>query len=242
MHATTPAIATYEMRHPLLRGQEAVWHPHASQLKIRRQHKGDFLFRHGDPATHFWLVLSGWVKLVRQTPDGKESIIDLCTTEDVLGEASLFQYANYPYTAEVVGDDAELMTIPAGLMQQLVQENSRLSQQIMTLLNERTVQAQLQREHMSTLTAAQRLGCFLLRLCRGKPGQERTLEIPVEKHVLASYLGMKPETLSRSLQQLKPAGVEGAPGGVKVQQVECLRRYVCDSCSATGECENEPSD
>ncbi|MBY0406907.1 MAG: helix-turn-helix domain-containing protein, partial [Rickettsiales bacterium] len=86
-------------------------------------------------------------------------------------------------------------------------------------------------------STAQRLGCFLLRLCGAQEAGAAKLEIPVEKHVLAMYLGMKPETLSRSQQALKAVGVEVAGPMITITQVQKLRSYVCDSCSATGECE-----
>jgi CRP-like cAMP-binding protein len=196
---------------------------------------------HGDAAGSLWLVLSGWVKLTRQTPDGKESITGLCTEGDVFGEAALFANANYPYSAEVVGDAAELVAVPAATIRALVVKEPALSARVMALLNERTAQAQLKLEQMTTMSAAQRLGCFLLRLCHTQMGGSKTLRIPVEKHILAAYLGMKPETLSRSQQQLKPVGVVVSGQNLTVGDIGKLRLFVCTSCSESGSCETEDS-
>lgn len=218
-------------------------HPHAWEvlqpLARRRQlSRDEMLLHHGDAATQLWLVESGWVKLTRHTPDGKETIVGLCTAGDVLGEAALFPYASYPYDAETISDDAVLLGFPAETLRTLLQKDAALSASVMELLNQRVSQTQLKLEHMSTLTAAQRLGCFLLRLCHAHEGAAN-LKIPVEKHVLAAYLGMKPETLSRSQQQLKAVGVEVNGHGVKVNQIANLREFVCGSCSESGSCDVE---
>lgn len=216
-----------------------LWAGVMPSLRKRNYSSDDRIISHGDAASSLWLVLSGWVKLTRQTPDGKESITGLCTQGDVFGEAALFANANYPYSAEVVGDTAELVAIPSGTIRALVTKEPALSTKVMALLNERTAQAQLKLEHMTTMSAAQRLGCFLLRLCHTQTGGSKTIQIPVEKHILAAYLGMKPETLSRSQQQLKPVGVAVSGQSFTVGDIGALRQFVCNSCSESGSCEVE---
>lgn len=226
--------------HALFQKHPDAWRQIAPQARRKQAHKDDAVIFHGDPANALWLVLSGWVKLSRQTPDGKETIVGLCTSGDVFGEAALFPQANYPYHAEALTEDTELTAIPADVVRNIIGKDTALSSSIMSLLNERVAQTQLKLEHMSTMSTAQRLGCFLLRLCNGQPGNNSpTLQIPVEKHLLAAYLGMKPETFSRSQQQLKPVGVEVHGPQVKVKDVHRLREFVCNSCSESGSCEAE---
>lgn len=224
--------------HPLMHSHPQAWESLATSMHVKTFHKDQAIFHHGDPANALWLVLSGWVKLTRQTPNGQETVVGLCTKGEMFGKAALFPHANYPYHGEVIGGDAELASIPAEVIRQLVQENTPLSASILALFNERIAQAQLKLEHLSTLSAAQRLGCFLLRLCHTHPG-EKTLQIPVEKNVLAAYLGMKPETLSRSQQQLKPMGIHVVGHSITIEHVEKLRDYVCNSCSESGGCDAE---
>lgn len=200
---------------------------------------GETVLRHGDRAQHLWLVRRGWVKLSRQTPDGKETTVGLCTEGDVFGESALSADASYAYHAEIVSGEAELACIPAKNVQAAIHDDPRWASTILSMLNERIAQTQLRLEQSSTMSTAQRLGCFLLRLCRGETGDGATLQIPVEKHVLASYLGMKPETFSRSLQQLKTVGVEAQGAQLSVASVRALSEYVCISCSQSGSCQNE---
>lgn len=225
------------MLHPLFAVNPELWNDVSKGLRSKSYKNNDSIILHGDAASGFWLVLSGWVKLTRQTPDGKEIILGLCTQGDVFGEAALFAHANYAYTAEVVSADASLAVIPATVMRSIVAKDSLISAHVMALLNERTAQAQLRLEHLTTMSAAQRLGCFFLRLCQGEDQGSKILTIPVEKHVLAAYLGMKPETLSRTLQQLHPLGVIVSGHEVTISDVRRLNKFVCNSCSESGSCD-----
>jgi len=116
-----------------------------------------------------WLVLKGWVKLTRQTPDGKESIVGLCTDGDVFGEAALFPHANYPYNAEVLAENTQLGAIPAEIIRRLILEDASLSASLMALLGERVLQAQLKLEHMKYPISRTTAGLFFAALmpCAG---------------------------------------------------------------------------
>ena len=233
--------ASYISSHPLLNAHPDAWRMLESNVRTRIFHKDEVVVHHGDAAANLWLVYRGWVKLARQTPDGKETIISLCTEGEVFGEAALFPHANYPYNAQIIGADAELAAIGAEMIRGLIAKDASLSTHIMSLLNERTSQAQLKLEHMSTMSAAQRLGCFLLRLCHNQAEGAKTLQIPVDKNILAAYLGMKPETLSRSQQQLKPLQIAVNGHSIAIGNISRLREFVCNSCSESGNCEIESS-
>ena len=226
-----------DVHHPLFEATPRLLMSVSSSLRKKSFGRDERVVSHGDEAAHFWLVYEGWVKLTRQTPDGKETIIGLCTAGDVFGEAALFAGASYPYTAEIVGERAELASILASTLRTVIAQDTTISANIMGMLNERVSQAQLKLEHMSTMSAAQRLGCFLLRLCHTQAEGAKTLHIPIEKNVLATYLGMKPETLSRSQQQLKPLGIHVSGAQIEVSNIERLQKFVCGSCSESGSCE-----
>lgn len=239
MITSYPRTSNNTISHPLFDASPNLWAAVTNTLRKKTYENDDRIISHGDVAGSLWLVLKGWVKLTRQTPDGKESIVGLCAEGDVFGEAALFPHANYPYTAEVVGSSAELGAIPATTIRSLIAKEPTLSTHVMSLLNDRTSQAQLKLEQMTTMSAAQRLGCFLLRLCHTQANGAKTLTIPVEKHILAAYLGMKPETFSRSQQQLKPLGISVAGHSITIAQIEKLREFVCNSCSESGSCDIE---
>lgn len=224
---------------PLFAAHAQQWEPELASVCIKRFAKDEIVAHHGDSAAMLWLVVSGWVSLQRVTPDGKEISVGLCTQGDLFGEAGLFPHANYPYNAIIIHNDTELALIPAERMRALVQHHPQIAQFVMQDLGGRIAHAQLKLEHMSSLSAPQRLGCFLLRLCQNHKQGTQLLSIPVEKHIVASYLGMKPETLSRSFQHLMQTGVRVKGAEVEVGDVQALREFVCGSCGESGMCETE---
>jgi len=225
--------------HPLFAEHRDIWRAVISKITTKFVAEDENVLQHGSPANALWLVLSGWVSLSRMTPDGKETIVGLCSEGDVFGEASLFAHANYPYHAQSISDETELACIPANLLRELIIEYPELSTHVMAILGERIAKAQLKLEQMSTLTASQRLGCFLLNLCRTQAQGYKTIEMPVEKHVIASFLGMKPETFSRSIGQLSEIGIKTNGATVTVENVAQLRDFVCGSCGESGMCSTE---
>lgn len=238
----TQATTGNSKEFPLFNNYPAIWQAVSPHIKTRICSKDEDVVHHGDNASALWLVMKGWVKLTRQTPDGKETTIGLCSDGDVFGEAVLFPNASYPYNASVMADGTELAAIPADIIRSLICDNPSFSNSIMALLNDRTTQAQLKLEQMSTMSAAQRLGCFLLKQCENLNGNFHKLNIPVEKHVLAAYLSMKPETLSRSQQQLKNAGVSVNGHEFVVDNLSMLRHFVCESCPESGNCDDIGND
>lgn len=222
----------------MFRAYPALWERIVPHCRKKPYEKGTMVVHHGEEAGALWLVIGGWVKIFRQTPDGKEAILGLATDGDLFGEAAFFAHGSYPYHAEAL-TDAELIMIPAAVARDTIQGNSEFSRHVMSMLNERIAETQLKLDQMTTLSAVQRLGCFLLRLCRDDGAGRKTLRLPVEKHVLATYLGMKPETLSRSLQQLQQIQIEVKGQEMIIANVAALRDFVCNSCSESGMCQTE---
>ncbi|MBL0317988.1 MAG: Crp/Fnr family transcriptional regulator [Alphaproteobacteria bacterium] len=222
--------------HPLFKDNQAAWQAILPHISVRIFEKDHVIACHGDTAHTMWVIRKGWVKLSRQTPDGKETIIGLHTQGSLIGEAALFPHSSYPHTIESLCDGTELICIQSHALRLTLAQNADLSRYIMGLLNQQMSHVQLKLEHMTTLSAAQRLGCFLLQLCQPHASGYK-INLPIEKHLIASYLGMKPETFSRNLNQLKEIGVLTKGHDVDVSSVVKLRDFVCNSCSESGACD-----
>jgi CRP/FNR family transcriptional regulator, dissimilatory nitrate respiration regulator len=79
-------------------------------------------------------------------------------------------------------------------------------------------------EQIKVLTAPQRVADFLLRLCPCEQGQN-TMELPYEKALIASRLGMQPGSLSRALANLRAHGVSVDRNSVSIADVERLKKF-----------------
>lgn len=204
--------------------------------RTRDYKKGQSLFHLGDVADRFFIVLSGWVKLCRETGDGDEAVVALFKRGDVFGEAAIFSGAGYPYSAEAI-EDSKIIEISSAVLRERARENHDIMDRVMASMSKELRNTQLENEHLALMSAPQRVGCLLLQLSAGMIGKGGTFAFPYDKSLAAARLGMKPETFSRALAQLKPVGVTVSGPEVKIDSFSSLIDFCCGHCSSLpGEC------
>ena len=107
----------------------------------------------------------------------------------------------------------------------------------MNILADEIIDLQRGKKHMAVMSAPQRVGCMLLKLSSGMIGKGGTFVLPYDKSLAASNVGMKPETLSRALKELKAYGVTVKGSEVTIENFTKLAEHCCVHCSAiSGTC------
>ncbi len=198
---------------------------------VHSYQKGQHIILRGDRAEFFYIVMSGWVKLYRETQEGEEAIVGLLGRTDIFGETSLFSYDTYTLSAQAV-DDTKVVAIPAHAMKREAQGSFVLIQRIMETFTKQMNKLQLENEHLSLMSASQRVGCLVLQLSDAQQRGAQDIHLPYEKSLAASKLGMKPETFSRALAQLRGLGISVQGDVIHVGNTEKLVTFVCSDCSA----------
>ena len=78
-----------------------------NQNKVMNLYKrGQTIFFQGNPSFGLYCIASGKIKISKTGGDGKESILRIAGSGDVLGHRSLFSKDNYTATATVIEDAA----------------------------------------------------------------------------------------------------------------------------------------
>jgi len=174
--------------------------PHARK---RHYTKKNILFMHGQTISSVMIILDGWVKLSTETVDGKESVVDILTAGDILGERAILGLDTQAFSAEVISKNATVMEIPIKTIKESIEYNPKvgfyfLSSLVLHLQNVRT-----HIEHLTYATALQRVSCFLMSF---SASEGEKFPLPCSKTQIATYLCMERETLSRALASLKREG------------------------------------
>ena len=182
---------------------------------------GTLLFLHGDPARSFFVVLEGWVKLYRSTPDGDEGVIAVLPAGDSFAEAAAFESGTFPVSAAVV-EDARILTIAVRPFLEKVLSDRSLTIKMMAALSRRLRLLVHQVEELSLKTSTERLAGYLTTLVRDEIGST-VVRLPLEKALIARHLGMQPETLSRSFARLKARGIVAEGDMIRIPDVLHLR-------------------
>lgn len=222
---------------PLFSGQDdAVLAHFAEYAQEKTARKGSILFPPDTPNDKFFVIRGGWIKLFRETLGGDEAVVDILTHPHCFGEIGLMGNENMPYGAEVI-EDATLVTLPRFLLAEEVRRNSVFGLAVLQNLTRQKISRDMEIEHRTIQTAPQRIGCFLLKLCGEKTSGPVTLHLPYDKTVIASRLGMQPETFSRALNRLRDdAGLTIRGASIVVPEIGRLTGYTCKACSSSFPC------
>lgn len=201
--------------------------PLAERLLARRHaatyDEGEILFQEGDPACRMFVLLDGTVKLVRTREDGSETLLGILERGDTIVECAYCARDRHSFSAEAV-TRTRVLAIEAETVSALIAEEASFAATLMRLQRRHLDDAMDQLEQLKRMTAAQRVGAFVLRLTKQKSGPA-TVTLPHEKSLIAGLLGMNPESFSRALAKLRDIGMTVEGRSVRLVAVERLRRY-----------------
>lgn len=185
--------------------------------------RGEVLFIQGDPATAFYVVIEGWLKVFRITPSGEEAVVGVFTAGQSFAEAAAFAGGSFPASCEAVTDARALRISSEGLGTKLRQSPEiALSMLASTSLQMRRLVQEI--EQLKAHTGAQRVAEFLASLCPVESGP-CTIGLPYDKALIAGRLGMKPESLSRAFARLRAVGLRIDHNTAAINDVARLRGY-----------------
>lgn len=184
---------------------------------------GEILFLQGETAQVIHIVLDGWVKLYRISPNGNEAVMRVFTRGQSFGEAVAFRNGEYPVSSEAV-TDCKLLQIPTVSLISLMKEQPEFCLSVVASTFQHLHALVSQLEQMKAQTGAQRVAEFILDLAPGDSGS-CVVTLPYDKVLIAGHLGMKPASLSRAFAKLRSVGVRIARNHASVDDLVRLRDY-----------------
>ena len=187
----------------------------------RNYSKGQIIFQQGEPAAHFYLILSGWVKLYRLHLSGEETVLHIFKSGDSFAEASMFSGYHFPATAEAV-EDTRMLSINCNHFRKLLGENPDIAMSMLASIAVHMKGLVIEIEQVKGRNSLQRLAFFLIDLCP-TDAITATVQLPYEKALVASRLGIQPESLSRLLNKLRSYGVQCDKNLITISDVVALR-------------------
>ncbi len=197
----------------------------AAQLKSYK--KGHLLYLRDEQANFFYIIYSGWLKLFHTTEEGEEVSLVMLTRNGITGESAIFEHGQFTSSAQVV-EDAEILSIPLALLKEQLRVNSQLAFNMLASMAEYKRRHEMQIEQNLLYSAPQRIGCFLLGLSPTLEQKDSvTLDLPYDKALIASTLGMKGATFSRALNILRQeTGIHITGSRVVIDSMQRLLEFV----------------
>ncbi len=181
----------------------------AEIASVRSAKKGKILFLQGDPATGFFILLDGSVRVYKASPDGKEYTLHYIQAGQMFAEAAIFKGKTFPANA-AAAEDSTVAFFPKDRFIKLIQDSPQMSLKMIAALSGFVREFNQQIEDLSLKEVPARLASHLLRKAEQLGASEVTLDIT--KTELARSLGTISETLSRNLKKLRDLDIVAVDG------------------------------
>ncbi len=190
---------------------------------LQRFSNHSYLFREGEEPDFIYCFVEGGVVLVAGA-DGQEAAIEFFGPgESVLLPAALL---GLPYLVSArATSDGQALLIPASKLRQLIDDDVALAAQCARALSRHWRGLVTQIKEIKTHSATERLARFLVSQS-GKTKGPATLVLPGMKKEVATRLGIKPETFSRTLKKLRDYGVDTEGDTIRIASLERLATLV----------------
>lgn len=198
----------------------------AQHTREQRVSRGETLFRKGDMATGFYVVIFGQIKLVIDSPQGDEKVVEIVNQRQSFGEAVMFLNRPYPVSA-VSLNDTLLLHVPKSALDDSLAQDPTFARAMLAGLSARLHGLVKDVEAYSIRSTTQRVIGYLLQQCPDQADGEVTVELPTSKLLVASRLSITPETLSRIFAKLQHDNLIHVQGrSVVIPSVKALQDFV----------------
>ena len=194
----------------------------------RTVHRGEALFRRGDPCASIYAVRSGFFKTTISSEDGRDQVTGFQMTGELLG---LDGIGDSSHNCDAVAlEDSQVCIIPFGRLEELAHEFSGLQREF-----HRVMSREIVRDHgvmllLSGMSAEERLAAFLQNLStrlEARGFSPVSFVLRMTRAEIGAYLGIKLETVSRSFSRLQDDGIlEVRQREVRIVDPAALRRMV----------------
>ncbi len=191
-----------------------------------RYQRDDFIFREGDPATRFWVVKEGQVKIVKYGESGKEIVIEVIPPGEVFGGATMLM-PQQPATAQALSD-ATPLSLSVDEYRRLLRNYPAVAVRVIEVLGDRLLGV-IQMRAMASERTERRIAHILLKLA-SKFGEDTAegclIRTRLSRQDIAELSDTTLETAIRIMSKLRSEGwVKTLRGGyIVITDREALHR------------------
>ncbi|WP_158796031.1 response regulator [Pedobacter sp. L105] len=193
--------------------------------KVRTIKKKQVIYYEGDTVSGIYLVISGKVKTIKLSEDGRELLTGMYGPEEYFGIPALLLNAPYMETAEAL-EDTTVCQLPKEVLEELLNKYPDIARQFIHLLSNNLLEKEEQLLQLAYHSVRKRLSEVLIRLSKLEK-QHGQVNLRISRDNLAAMAGMATETVSRILSDFKDEGIierKGSQIGIldylKLQQMK----------------------
>ena len=194
----------------------------------RQMKRGDYLYRSGTALHALYAIRSGFAKSCVLHEDGREQVAGFHMMGDLMGMDAI---GTDTHLCDAVAlEDSEVCEIPLSKLESLSREIPSLQQHFHRIMSREIARDYGVMLLLGSMRAEERLAVFLLNLsqrfsARGYSPTEFHLRMTREE--IGSYLGLKLETVSRTLSHFQSQGMIAVQNKhLRILQIDQLQALV----------------
>lgn len=176
----------------------------AAQAVLHRIPAGSLLFEQAESPVFAQFLLAGSIELLG-VRDRVETLVELLRPVDLIIPAAVLGGQPYLMRARVY-EEAHLLLVPAEAFRDAVALDHALCRAVLGCVTAQFRRQVRLQKNLKLRSTEERVGCYLVSLL-GPSDTDITVRLPVEKHLIASQLGMTRETFSRALSGMARFGM-----------------------------------
>lgn len=180
-----------------------------AMASVRQLPEGASAFVQGEPATEFFCLLNGRLKVVQTTPDGQQVVVRHVNPGDIFGIAKAMRRTEYPATAVAIVESLALAW-KSTQWEAFIARSPTLALNALQTVGQRLQDAHSRIRELSTEEVERRVAHAVLRLVQqaGKKTEEGILiDFPVTRQDIAEMTGTTLHTVSRVMTAWEAKGL-----------------------------------
>jgi CRP-like cAMP-binding protein len=170
--------------------------------KFVQVEKGQFIFFQSDPSEKVYIVRSGLVSIVLESPDGREMVINEMRPDDFFGEVGVLTRLPRS-TSAVVRMEGILLELPRQVFLGVLGTEPALARRILEMTANRLRSSSERESALAFLDAQARLARLLLQLEQQAPEKGY---VTISQEELAQRTGQTRQTVAKALGRWRRAG------------------------------------
>lgn len=180
-----------------------------NRLKISSDYKrGQTIFNEGTTPFGLYCVNDGKIKISKINDDGRELIIRLAKSGDLIGYKALL--SGQKYTASAIAlDDCRVCFIPKDAFLDILKRDHELSLGLMGLISSELRKAETKVAQLAQKPVRERLAetLLLLKETFGLKEDGKTINVLLSREEIANIVGTATESIIRNLSEFRKDGI-----------------------------------
>ncbi len=174
----------------------------ARSARFRHIERGEILFFQSDASDAAYIVRTGRISVVLNSPDGREMVIEEMRPGELFGELGVLT-KNVRSACAVARSNSELLVIPADLFVRVVDAEPRVARRVLDLVAQRLQMSSRRELALAFMDAQARLARHLLLL---EEQEQDKGYVTASQEELARGTGLIRQTVAKALGQWRRDG------------------------------------